>query len=255
MLIAYRIDVLNDTIKDKFPDIAKEASKGFYVIEKGKETGKVHIQGIGEFNITSLQDTKAKQYKKAIQTLLGEQYKARTQQYTFTLCKNETKYIQYLLKDVTDKDTDIHCLVGYTHDQLQKDNSYQQSKKVLTKSIGETLLSYLDNNSSYFITRDIVDERRLFLLVNQFFGENTKKFRPFILIEYFNLAKYKYVKRGLLIDMYEEARMQGIRFYQRHKDTGIIVYNPDIQENSLDTDLDDLERCIGQPKKISLDDI
>lgn len=254
MLIAYRIDLLQDTIKDTIKDIIKGVTKGFYVIEKADKTGKLHIQGIGEFpDIKSNQCKEMKQYRDEFKLLLGDHYRHRGQQYSFTVCQSETKYIQYLLKQVRNKDTDIYSLTGYTDDDLIIDNTDTEQKKVSGKSIGEILLSYLDNHISYFITQSVVDERRLWLLVNQFFGENTKKFRPFILIEYFNLAKYKYVKRGLLIDMYEEARMQGIRFYKRDINTGDILYNPDIQENSIEEDIDDLENCVGQPKNISLD--
>lgn len=250
MLFSYRIDILHDTVEEQLQELIKDTPKGFYIKEQAKKTNKIHIHGIGEYpELLTEQGGKTKEMKKAFQDILGEKYRKGT--CSFAVTKDEERYIQYILKGVTSK-AEIYSVKGYSTDYLEK---FIQNYRKPTVCIGQSLLDFVSLKKDYFLQHNVVDEKRLFLLVTSFFGENTKKFRHFLILEYFNMVKYQYVRRGLITDMYNEALMSGVRFYRRDTQTGQILYNPDMPEYDLEDHLDELEKCIGHPKKISLEDI
>lgn len=231
-LYAIRIDVITPNVIKHFADLLKDIEefivKGFIVQEKGKKTGKLHLQGILQLRVLS--DKVLKNIRNTIVNKVLER-KATKGDYSFCkVRKTEDEYMIYLCKggegciEITgfEQGENIKILYqeGYTDEEIcnyrsialeqQRDFAISRLEKRKTKSIGQSLLEYLIakedeflldavpqqciNHKQYCISKcgKYLDKIHLVKLIVRFFSLETKKFRSFLIEEFYNLVEHHY---------------------------------------------------------------
>lgn len=205
--------------------------KGFIVLEEGKITGKKHIQGLLELSEESaLKDMRNYIVRKILKNkgTKGDYSfcavrKSETD-YMIYLCKGGEGCIQLnefvegtplqviFQKGYTDEDID-----SYRNSALEKQEKYLKTKQK-NKSIGQILLEYIKSKEDVFLLDELpsynsplgaeysvnprlyakckcgkyLDKKTLVKLIIRFFSEETKKFRSFLIEEFYNLVEHHY---------------------------------------------------------------
>lgn len=167
--------------------LEKHSEKYLIALEVGKDTGKLHYQGIVELDLgAKSRDTWAKSLKDAVP-------RTKANQYSLTHVKNLDVWRAYICKQ-----NDIKLQVGYTDEEVEKfkEASFdpeKRSKKPAAQTyleyMGEKLYRFTDlqGKKHYNVSREICIYETL-----AWFKDNCKIHDDYIIARFVNLAELTY---------------------------------------------------------------
>lgn len=201
-MLTIRIDILEDSIRDRVKEFLEKFLFPQYLIveEVARQTKKKHYQGI--IDIGNHPEKTIRNY--IVRNILkGYESKGK---YSFSTVKDLDSYMIYILKgdeDNTDN-LDIQYQQGFTEEVIegykakatdtQKEFKERGLKRRSSKAptFAHKFLEYIESNKDIFIRNGVIHRTELLELTIDFFGQETKKFRAFLIEEFYNLAEYHY---------------------------------------------------------------
>lgn len=221
-----RIDLIDGDVQTSFQSFLETFKevihKGFIVLEEGKITGKKHIQGI-------LEIMEEKVLKDMRNYIIRKVLKNKATKGDYSFCKvrkTEEDYMIYLCKggegsielNEFKEGTPLEVIfqLGYTDEQIKtyRETAVQKQEKYLktkqSKTVGQSLIDHIKSKEDEFLLEEkplfcvndkqychskcgkFLDKKHLLRLIIRFFSMETKKFRSFLIEEYYNLLEHQY---------------------------------------------------------------